>query len=61
MLYPKTKKGAIKAAKSKCKSVIIVIVSSAPMELTPLLTGELEADAILWMGHPGERGFSILF
>lgn len=53
-------KGAIRAAKKTCGSVVIVLVSSAAMELTPLLSGELEADAILWVGHPGERGFSTL-
>ena len=53
-------KGAIRAAKKTCGSVIVVLVSSAPMEVTPLLSGELEADAILWIGHPGEQGFATL-
>ena len=53
-------KGAIKAAKDTCGSVIVVLVTSAPMELGDLMGGELEADAILWIGHPGERGFATL-
>lgn len=53
-------KEAIKIAKEKCGSVIVVLVSSAPMELTPIQSGEYEADAILWVGHPGERGFAEL-
>lgn len=53
-------KGAIKAAKKTCGNVVVVLVSSAPMEVTPLLSGELEADAILWIGHPGEKGFATL-
>ncbi len=53
-------KGAVRAAKAVCKRVIVVLVTSAPMELAPLMGGELEADAILWIGHPGERGFAAL-
>ncbi|MBR1781138.1 MAG: glycoside hydrolase family 3 C-terminal domain-containing protein [Oscillospiraceae bacterium] len=53
-------KGAIRAAKSVCDSVILVLVSSAPMELMEVDRGELSCDAILWIGHPGERGFATL-
>lgn len=53
-------KGAIRAAKDACGKVIVVLVCSAPMELGDLMTGDLEADAILWIGHPGERGFATL-
>lgn len=53
-------KGAIRAAKAACGSVVVILVSSAPLELSELMTGELEADAILWIGHPGERGFAVL-
>ncbi len=53
-------KGAIRKAKEICGSVIVILVSSAPLELGDLMMGELEADAILWIGHPGERGFSTL-
>lgn len=53
-------KAAIRTAKEKTGHVIVVLVSSATMEVTPLLSGDLEADAILWVGHPGERGFTAL-
>ncbi len=53
-------KGAIAAAKAACGNVVVILVSSAPMEMSELMTGELEADAILWVGHPGERGFATL-
>lgn len=53
-------KGTIRAAKAACGSVVVILVSSAPLELSELMTGELEADAILWIGHPGERGFAVL-
>ena len=53
-------KGAIRAAKETCGKVIVVLVSSAPMEMGVLMEGELEADAILWVGHPGEQGFATL-
>ncbi len=53
-------KGAIAAAKRICDRVVLVLVSSAPMELGPVADGELECDAILWIGHPGERGFATL-
>lgn len=53
-------KGAIAAAKKACGSVVVVLVSSAPMEVSELMGGDLEADAILWIGHPGERGFATL-
>jgi len=53
-------KGAIRKAKEICGKVVVILVSSAPMELSELMGGDLEADAILWVGHPGERGFSTL-
>lgn len=53
-------KGAIRAAKETCGSVVVILVSSAVMELSDLMTGDLEVDAILWVGHPGEKGFSTL-
>lgn len=56
----KNEKETIAAAKKACGSVVIVLVGSAPMEMSELMAGELEADAILWIGHPGERGFSTL-
>ena len=53
-------KGAIRAAKRVCDNVVLVLVASAPMELGDVVDGELECDAILWIGHPGERGFATL-
>lgn len=40
--------------------VVVVLVTSATMELGPLMSGEYEADAILYIGHPGEKD-SILY
>ncbi len=53
-------KNTIRAAKENCGKVIVVLVSSATLELGELMEGDLEADAILWVGHPGEQGFSSL-
>lgn len=53
-------KGTIRAAKKVCGQVVVILVTSAPMEMAPLMDGELEADAILWIGHPGERGMATL-
>lgn len=53
-------RGAIKAAKRICGAVVVVIVSSAPMEVGDLMSGDLEADAIVHYGHPSERGFAEL-
>ena len=53
-------KGTIKAAKRICKNVVVLINSSAPVELSELMGGEYEADAILWIAHPGNHGFSVL-
>lgn len=53
-------RGTIKAAKEHCGKVIVVLVSSAAMELGDLMGGELEADAIVWVGHPDEIGFKQL-
>lgn len=53
-------KGIISAAKRACEKVVLIIESSAIMELDPVMHGELEADAIVWYGHAGERGFAEL-
>lgn len=45
---------AIKTAKQKYGKVVIVLVTSATMELRPLMSGEYEADTILRISHPGE-------
>ena len=50
-------KATIRFAKENCKNVVVVIVSSNVMELGCLMSGELEADAILWVGNPGAVGF----
>nr|MCR4674966.1 glycoside hydrolase family 3 C-terminal domain-containing protein [Lachnospiraceae bacterium] len=53
-------KETIRQAKRICNKVVVVLISSATLELTPITSGELEVDAILWMGHPGEKGLSVL-
>lgn len=53
-------KETIKVAKEKCGKVVVVLITSATMELGPLMSGEYEADAILYVGHPGEKGLSTL-
>lgn len=53
-------KGMIRQAKRICENVVLILNSSAPMELGCVMDGELEVDAILWIGHPGNRGFSVL-
>ncbi|MCR5396076.1 MAG: glycoside hydrolase family 3 C-terminal domain-containing protein [Lachnospiraceae bacterium] len=50
-------KETIRFAKKNCEKVIVVLVSSNALELSPLMSGELEADAILWVGNPGSQGF----
>lgn len=51
-------KDTIRFAKNNCDKVVVIINSSNVMELAPLLEGELEADAILWIGGPGSTGFA---
>ncbi len=53
-------KGAIAAAKKLCKNVVLIVNSAAPMELAPVMDGAHEVDAILWVAHPGNRGFAAL-
>ena len=53
-------KETIRIAKETCGKVVVVLVTSAPMELGDLMSGELEADAILWVAHPGEKGMETL-
>lgn len=50
----------IRLAKQSCKNVVVVIMSSSVMELAPLMTGDLEVDAIVWAGHTSERGLNSL-
>jgi beta-glucosidase len=53
-------RGTIAAAKAKCGHVVAVLVSSAPMEVGDLVSGDLAVDGLIWYGHPGERGFAEL-
>jgi beta-glucosidase len=53
-------KGTIAAAKKLCKNVVLIVNSSAPMELAPVVSGDYECDAILWVAHPGNYGFAAL-
>jgi beta-glucosidase len=53
-------KAMIKAAKALCSKVVVIVNSTNPFELGPVMAGELEADAIVWAGNPGENGFLAL-
>ena len=53
----KNEKDMIAYAKEHCDSVILIVNSSNPIELMPVMQGELEVDAIIWAGHPGDQGF----
>ncbi len=53
-------KDTIARAKEVCGKVVVVLATSAAMELGPIMSGELEADAILQVGHVGEKGFAAL-
>ena len=55
-----SERGVIRAAKRACGKVVVVLNSANPMELAPIMAGELEADAILWVGTAGSRGFASL-
>ena len=48
------------AAKNACGSVVVVLNSANPMEVSPIMSGELEANAIVWVGTAGSRGFASL-
>lgn len=50
----------IKYAKEHTEKVITVINSSNVMELGPLMSGDYEVDAIIWIGGPGSTGFASL-
>lgn len=54
--------GAIKRAKELCGKVVVIVEASTAMEYAPVVTpgSEYEADALLLVGHVGERGFSAL-
>lgn len=53
-------KNTIRAAKEQCGKVVVVLNAANPMEVSPLMSGEFEADAVVWMGTAGSRGFASL-
>lgn len=53
-------KDMIKYAKENCQKVVLIVNSSNPVELMDVMQGELEVNAILWAGHPGDVGFNAL-
>lgn len=53
-------KQAIAIAKEHCDAVVIILDTSNTMEIGELTEGDLEADAIVWIGGPGSMGFSSL-
>ena len=53
-------KDMIAFVKENCEKCIVVLNTSNPMELTEIMEGEYEADAILWMGTSGSRGFEAM-
>ncbi len=56
----KNEKDMIKYAKDHCDKVVLVLVSCGAMELDPVVRGELEVNAIIWAGNPGDTGFAAL-
>ncbi len=50
----------IRFAKENCGQVVVILAASAPMEVGVLMSGEYEADAILYVGHVGEKGLAML-
>lgn len=56
----KNESETIRAAKAACGSVVVVLNSANPMELSPIMAGDLEANAIVWVGTAGSRGFASL-
>jgi beta-glucosidase len=53
-------KEAIRYIKETCGSVVVVLNTANPMELSPIMEGEFEADAIVWIGTCGSRGAASL-
>ncbi|MDM8270651.1 glycoside hydrolase family 3 protein [Thermophilibacter provencensis] len=52
----KEERDLITAAKDACDKVIVLYNGSTPMELAPLMSGELEVDAIVAIGSLGASG-----
>lgn len=61
MLTPE-EKDMIRFAKANCDNVVAVINSSNALQLGDLAAedGELSADAIVWIGGPGSKGYASL-
>lgn len=53
-------KDMIRVAKEHSVSVTVVLNTANPMEVAPLMSGETEVNAIVWMGTAGSRGFKSL-
>ena len=53
-------KGTILFSKRNCDKTVVVLNTGNIMEVTPLMSGEYEADALLWVGLPGSVGFDVL-
>ena len=51
-------KDTIAYVKENCAACVIILNTSNPVELAPVMAGELEVDAILWVGTSGSRGFA---
>ncbi len=62
LAFTKNELGTIKKAKEICGKVVAVIEASTSMEYAPLVTSgsEYEVDALVLMGHVGERGFGAI-
>lgn len=56
----KNEREMIAYANGHCLKTVLVVVSSNPVELAPVMTGELEVNGIIWAGHPGDNGFESL-
>lgn len=55
-----TERETVRYARETCGSVVLVLNSANPMELAPVMSGEYEANAIVWVGTTGSRGFESL-
>lgn len=53
----KNEKDMIAKAKEICGKVVLILNATNPFELMPVMSGELEVNAILLAGNPGENGF----
>lgn len=51
-------KEMVSFAKAHCDNVVAIINSSNTMELSELMGGEYEVDAMLWVGGPGATGYA---